>query len=457
MENNQKEKENIENMKEQNVVPNNDPVFNEIQEILMDQEMIQKKLIESNEENYKLELTFPSELILKKFNVKFLLIIPKEYPKKEPELYCITIFTHPHICDGRNLINDIINREWTYENNIPIDFIINKIPKFIIKYSDYTDKSLIIGKYMINHLYPFNFLKSLPIFFHLIPETNKIITIGDISLCLLELDNEKESKYCKLTFFVNIKEIIEIQTKQKNNLIIIKYKSEKSTKKININSEKYNIINDILLEKMKIYKKKLGKIPDIDIKYLEKEIEEKEKELLNKDNKNIIMYKEKCLRLMDIYQQAIEYYSAVNNPKFIDINIKIHQLIENQLLTLNPETKEKENINNTTDKTNKKEEIKNENTKIQENKDNKKINENKDEIKIKENLKEDKKEEKNNKKEEKEKKEIKRKEEENKKNKETKEQKDENGENTQLRLQINEGELNTLDVGEDDEEEEDEK
>jgi hypothetical protein len=256
---------------------------------------------------------------------------------------------------------------------------------------------------------------------------------------------------------VNIKEIVEIQTKQKNNLIIIKYKSEKSTKKININSENYNIINDILLEKMKIYKKKLGKIPDIDIKYLEKEIEEKEKELLNKDNKNIIMYKEKCLRLMDIYQQAIEYYSAVNNPKFIDINIKIHQLIENQLLTLNPEIQEKENINNTKDITNKKEEIKDENTKIQENKDNKKINENKDEIKIKENLKEDKKEEKNNKKEEKEKKEIKRKEEENKKNKETKEQKDENGENTQLRLQKNEGEVNTLDVGEDDEEEEDEK
>ena len=404
MENNQKEKENIENIKEQNIVPNNDPVFNEIQEILMDQEMIQKKLIESNEENYKLELIFPSELILKQFNVKFLLIIPKSYPKQEPELYCITIFTHPHICDGRNLINDIINREWTYENNIPIDFIINKIPKFIIKYSDYTDKSLIIGKYMINHIYPFDFLKNLPIFFHLIPETNKIITIGDISLCLFELDYEKESKYCKLTFFVNIKEIIEIQTKQKNNLIIIKYKSEKSTKKININSENYNIINDILLEKMKIYKKKLG----------------------------------------------IEYYSAVNNPKFIDINIKIHQLIENQLLTLNPETKEKENINNTTDKTNKKEEIKNENTKIQENKDNNKIPENKNEIKIKEDLKEDKKEEK-------EKKEIKRKEEENKKNKETKEQKEENGENTQLRLQINEGELNTLDVGEDDEEEEDKK
>ena len=454
MENKIKDKENLENIKQQEIISNNDPIFNEIQEILTDQEMIQKKLIETNEENYKLELTFPSELILKKFNVTFLLIIPKKYPKQEPELYCITIFTHPHICDGRNLINDIINNEWTYENGIPIDFIINKIPKFIIKYSDYTDKSLIIGKYMLNHLYPFNFLKTLPIFFYSNPETKKIITIGDISFCLYELIEEKESKYCKLIFFLNIKEIIEIQTKQKDNLLIIKYKCEKSTQNISINSENYNIFQDILLEKMKIYKKKLGKIPDIDIKYLEKEIEDKEKELLNKDNKDIIMYKEKCLRLMDIYQQAIEYYSAVNDPKFIDVNKKIHQLIENQLLTLNTENQDKENLNNKTDITNKKEEINKENKKINEKKDISKINknENNNEIKIKENKKEDKKEEKNNPKKEKEKKEITKKEE-----KENKEQKKENEENTQLRLKINEGELNTLDVGEDDEEEEEEK
>ena len=467
MENNQKDKENLENIKQQEIISNNDPIFNEIQEILTDQEMIQKKLIfnlpstymrqhiykniiETNEENYKLELTFPSELILKKFNITFLLIIPKKYPKQEPELYCITIFTHPHICDGRNLINDIINNEWTYENGIPIDFIINKIPKFIIKYSDYTDKSLIIGKYMLNHLYPFNFLKTLPIFFYSNPETKKIITIGDISFCLYELIEEKESKYCKLIFFLNIKEIIEIQTKQKDNLLIIKYKCEKSTQKISINSENYNIFQDILLEKMKIYKKKLGKIPDIDIKYLEKEIEDKEKELLNKDNKDIIIYKEKCLRLMDIYQQAIEYYSAVNDPKFIVVNQKIHQLIENQLLTLNTENQKKENSNNKTDITNKKEEIKKENKKINEKKDINKINknENNNEIKIKEN----KKEEKNNPKKEKEKKEITKKEE-----KENKEQKKENEENTQLRLKINEGELNTLDVGEDDDEEEEEE
>ena len=170
---------------------------------------------------------------------------------------------------------------------------------------------------------------------------------------------------------------------------------------------------------MKLYQKKKGKLPDIDIKYLEKEIEEKEKELLNKENnKTIFMYKEKCLRLMDLYQQAIEYYSAINDPKFLKINIKIHQL------TLNLSENEKQN--------NIKEKI---------------DDKNKNEIK-----KEDKKgleKEEVNKVESKKEQEIKKKEEEKEENKFKEE-------NNSLRLKINEGELNTLDVGEDEEEEEDE-
>ena len=173
MENNEKIKEEIKNNSEPKIVINA-PVFNEIQEILTDQEMIQKKLIENNnKDNYYLELNFPGGLILKSFDVKFLLIIPTNYPKQEPELFCLTAFTHPHISDGRNLINDVINSEWTFENT-PLDFIINKIPKFVIKFSNYTDKSLIIGKYQLKHIYPINLLNNLPIFFHLIPEINKI-------------------------------------------------------------------------------------------------------------------------------------------------------------------------------------------------------------------------------------------------------------------------------------------
>ena len=189
-----------------------DPLFNQIQEILIDQEMCQKKLIEQNDRNYIIELTIPGTLILKNYNVIFLLIIPKNYPKQEPELYCKTVFSNPHLCDGRNLLNNIINRQWT-NTALSLEFIINKIPKFIIKYDEYMDKSSIIGKYTLNHLYQINILKNLPIFFHLIPENNQIITIGDISLCIYDLEKENNFKFCKLTFFTNIKEIIEVITK----------------------------------------------------------------------------------------------------------------------------------------------------------------------------------------------------------------------------------------------------
>ena len=465
------EKNENTNKKNENVIIiSKDPIYNEIQEILTDQEMIKKKLLDQNELSYNLELIFPGELILQKHNVNFLLIIPKNYPKTEPELYCLTVFSHPHLCDGRNLINDIFNKEWTYDN-IPIDVIINRIPKFIIKNNEYNNKSLILGKYMMSHLYPISLLKNLPIFFHLIPENNNIITIGDISLCLYELEKENNFKNCKLISFINIKDIIEIQTKQKTNLIIIKYKCDKTTKKLNINSQNVETIENILKEKMKIYKKKKGKLPDIDIKYLEKEIAQKEKELLNKENgeKNIVMYKEKCLRLMDLYQQSIEYYSAVNDPKFMDINIKIRKLIESNKLTSNSDNEIKDNDKEQKIKEEKENiSIKNEENKIKNNNETKKIEEKKDIniIKKEENKDINKKEIINNKinekKEEKEKEKKKEetkkeKKEENKKveNKENKDKKDK-VDNNSLRLKIDEGEINTLDVGEDEEEEEEE-
>ena len=465
------EKNENTNKKNENVIIiSKDPIYNEIQEILTDQEMIKKKLLDQNELSYNLELIFPGELILQKHNVNFLFIIPKNYPKTEPELYCLTVFSHPHICDGRNLINDIFNKEWTYDN-IPIDVIINRIPKFIIKNSEYNNKSLILGKYMMSHLYPISLLKNLPIFFHLIPENNNIITIGDISLCLYELEKENNFKNCKLISFINIKDIIEIQTKQKTNLILIKYKCDKTTKKLNINSQNVETIENILKEKMKIYKKKKGKLPDIDIKYLEKEIAQKEKELLNKENgeKNIVMYKEKCLRLMDLYQQSIEYYSAVNDPKFMDINIKIRKLIESNKLTSNSDNEIKDNDKEQKIKEEKENiSIKNEDNKIKNNNETIKIEEKKDIniIKKEENKDINKKEIINNKiNEKKEEKEKEKKKEETKKEKkeenkkvvikENKDKKDKD-DNNSLRLKIDEGEINTLDVGEDEEEEEEE-
>ena len=502
----------------------NDKIMNEIQELLTDQEMIKKKLIEQNNDYYILEILFPKEITQTKYDIKFLLYINKEYPKKEPELYCLTVFSHPHLCDGRNLINSIINGEWS-TSQIPIEIIINKIPKFIIKYNENKDNNNIVGKFSLNKYYQINFLRNLPIFFHVISNENKIITISDISLCLYDLD--KNLGFCKLSFYVDIKDLIDIKINSNENKINLKYKNSlnNKTKKININTSFYETINVILKEKMKIYQKKIGKLPDIDINNVEKEIEEKEKELKTNENDNNL---EKHLYLMSLYQKAVEYYSAINNPKFIEITHKIHKLLENTKLisdfnekkdeikndilsssTNNKDkTQDKSTDNNINKKENKKEnsnnlmkiedkiEIKNEkkeekkkdkdkkdeNKKEEVKKEVKKDEDKKREIKNEEVKKAEIKKDDNNKKETKleivgikneEKKEIKkiddnkdkkREEKDNKiinkenknetNNKLIKENKDDKNKEEAIRLKIDEGQLGTLDVGDDEEEEE---
>ena len=464
---------------------------NEIQEILADQDIVKKKLIEENNEYYIIELIFPEEITQKNFKIKFLLMINNEYPNIEPEIYCLTSFSHPHLCDGRNLINTIINGEWS-DNMLPLETIINKIPKFIIKYNEYKDNSHSIGKFVLGKYYKINFLKELPIYFHLVSRENKILTISDISLCLYDLDNN--IGYCKLSFYTDIKCLLEVKSNKKKNIVTFTYKDISSNKKhtIKLNTPNNEAISAILKEKMKIYEKKSGKLPDIKINKVEKEIEEKEKEL--KDNYSDI---DKNLYLMSLYQKAVEYYSAINNPKFIEITNKIQNLLrysnsnndkKEEVLQKEDEFRKETNITNKDNQKeikpkqsdeniiNKKEikEEKKDNNK-EENQNNKEVNVNKQNNKENNSKKEEDKEKSNNnndnktevkniiknnkdnkidnKKDFKEKKDnVKESKKDDKEKKDNKEEKKKQG----LRLKIDEGELGTLDVGdEEDEEEED--
>ena len=108
---------------------------------------------------------------------------------------------------------------------------------------------------------------------------------------------------------------------------------KKKKKNIDIITPSYEEIQSILKEKMKIYQKKSGKLPDIDIVKVEQEIDEKEKEL-NKEEANI----DKVMNLMFLYQKAIEYYSAINDNKFIDFTNKIHKLLENSKVSSSSST-----------------------------------------------------------------------------------------------------------------------
>ena len=145
--------------------PNNNLVIKEVNELLMDQDQIKRKVSNYNKDFIELELSIPESLTQSQYPIKFLLKISMEFPKDDPELYCITKFSYPHIYDGRDLLYDVLKKKWQ-RNTHSLDVIINRIPRFIIEFNNSLEDGylLLVGKYMIDHLYSLDKVKELPIF-----------------------------------------------------------------------------------------------------------------------------------------------------------------------------------------------------------------------------------------------------------------------------------------------------
>ena len=128
----------------------NNILIQELNEIMADQEEIKKTIINNNKFYIELELTIPESLTQVPYPIKFLLKITSEYPDKEPELYCITKFSYPHIYDGRNLIDEVLKSKWN-NDTYNLDIIINRIPKFIVEFNSSLEDGylLLVGKYML--------------------------------------------------------------------------------------------------------------------------------------------------------------------------------------------------------------------------------------------------------------------------------------------------------------------
>ena len=326
----------------------NSLLMKEINEVLAEQEEIKKKLINQNNDYIELEISIPESLTQITFPIKFLLKISKDFPKEEPELYCITKFCYPHIFDGRNLIDEVLKSKWT--NNIyNLDTIINRIPKFIIEFNSSLEDGylLLVGKYKIGQIYSTEMIKQFPIFIKKVKENikvknkntkvNKILTISDLSFCLYE----KESKqYSKLTFQSDLSNLISIKRNTELNTITFIWKKKDNDKEkieIEIITSDTEEIKKILLEKMelfgkeynvnqKIIKKRMGKLPYTDIEKVEKQIKLIEKEFEEKKDANM----EIVHRLNSLYQKAVEYYSAINSPEFKIYTNKIKEMMGTQ-------------------------------------------------------------------------------------------------------------------------------
>ena len=326
-------------------------------------------------------------------DISLLIIIPFTYPKIEPEIYCLTEFCHPHICDGRNLLFDIIKKPWQKKVH-NLDFVINKLYGFFLSFNEsrISNKNLIVGRFELNKLYSINRLKELPIYFHLIThkekkntfksvKTPKIITISEISFCMYELDNN-HTGFCKLIFYADLKDLISTNLDNKKTEIEIKWKNalnDKKNIKIEIISPNFENINKILLQNQKAFLEYNNENENINInKNKEKKENFSNKQAINnlgldinnninkeeyisenkgELNQNIpppsninismvekqIIYVEKSINvaikpnkeqinyLMKLYQSAISYYTSVSmdEEKYKVIKNKLEKLQNN--------------------------------------------------------------------------------------------------------------------------------
>ena len=342
----------------------------EVKEIFHYQKLIKKNNLLEKKDFYELEIIILKDYIQTEQDISLLIIIPFNYPKYEPEIYCLTEFCHPHLCDGRNLLFDIIKDKWQRDVH-NLEFIINKLPGFFVSFLEARKKkgNYIAGSFILNKYYNINRLKDLPIFFHLIThkekkitlykiKSHKIITISEISFCMFELDNN-HTGYCKLVFFADLKDLIGIQLDTKNNEIEIKFKNllkDKKHTKIEIISSNSENISRILLENQKkflSYNNNYNHNNSI-IDNGKKELSEEEKKIMMIEKQ--ILYVEKSITvgdkpkkgqikyLINLYKNAIEYYSSKNNQEKCDDYKSKMNMFEPELDKYKKENNTKQNI-----------------------------------------------------------------------------------------------------------------
>lgn len=309
------------------------------------------KKISFEEMMIELKYTHPEE---GKDDIFFILHMLPNYPFVPPRLYCKSAFSYPSIADGRDILEEILNQQWT--TSIKIVDIADKIPQFIIDFLNNLKEGTVFlsGNYLLDEKYDLSLFEQLPVYIQKIKERvnidgkdkefNKIMVISDMFFCLF--DQERWSKNnLKLTFWSNIKSLVTIKKTVKGDLcrFFWKQKSKRNTYELSLlvqeNSDK---IIDLLLSKMKNFginykvsrilnEPKEGHIPPIDIESVEKTILELEDKINHSDTETPeaahIEY------LLELYSQAIEYYSATNNTRYEVFKRKIQNLMKKENLT----------------------------------------------------------------------------------------------------------------------------
>lgn len=309
--------------------------------------------------------------------VVFSIHILPNFPFSSPRVYCKSAFVYPSIADGRDILDEIINQQWSV--NIKLELIVNSIPSFLEGFMNNLSKGKIFlsGNYLLEEKYDLSLFEDLPVYIQKVKEVisinnkdkefQRVMIITDMFFLLFEPEKWNiKNNFMKLTFWSNIKALVLIK-KNLNNEICRFFWKQKSKRvdfelRLLINTDSSTVV-DLLLSKMKNFginykvsrlcnTPKEGSIPSIDIESVEESILDEERKIESRCSPVNVHVE----YLIDLYSKAIDYYSATNNSRYITIKKKMQEMLKNENFSsedrkkeidieINPE-KEEENKEN---------------------------------------------------------------------------------------------------------------
>ena len=283
-----------------------------------------------------------SDLIDKDKGIDFILLIKYNYPIAAPLLFCLTKFSSPELSDGRDFLEEILEKRWPPKKKNILKKVIISIPKFInnyLKSISQQNELKFIGKYYLDNIYEEDILKLFPyLYFGDILEImvfgsdkkeydeKRIMMITEEFILIFIEKSIFETQKLKLIFWAPIKALSIIKQIKNRGIIELKWKVKKEKSSLmKIRTDNNQTIIDILMDcltKKKIDYKvstetfgpKMGNLPQIDIVEIEQEISKLEimVKLKGKDESNI----ENTKQLMNLYEKAVQYYSALNDYRY---------------------------------------------------------------------------------------------------------------------------------------------
>ena len=308
------------------------------------------KISSLNLNEFQLNISIPDTTSQEhlEFIVEFNLIYNKIH------LYSINI---KEISDCRDLYPEIMQ---TLNDNFNKDIfdlkiLIKNLKNFVQNLPTLIKTPKKIGKFYLSEEYDIILIKSLK---HIIQipcrrveyikgrkiKTPALCCISQDFFCLFEYGNASnkflsndEYKFT-LVFYSSIDALIKFQKLFDGPAISLFFKKNDDKKnfefylKLESDIDKdINTIENILIEKMKtlgaklnIEDKKYGEIPKINIKEIEQKISEYELALQKSGNKELFN------NLLGNYEQAIVYYSAINDKQYVTYSTRVKELLKNE-------------------------------------------------------------------------------------------------------------------------------